>query len=299
MSTSTIGAVLGLISALGVVLVGARLLALRPPSMLERIAPFVPATPRTRALGSPLPTVGQILTGLARPLLGTSREGVDVRLRRSGGIRLEELRIAQMTAIGIGAVAGVGAGVMGCVRGANPLCLPLLLGLGALAGAILVDQWLTHRIRRRQQAISHELPVVVELLAFAVAAGEAPAQAIERVCRSVGGELAAELQACLAEMRGGLALDLALTSMAGRCGNPDVERFADACVVALERGSPLAEVLRAQASDARACDRRVLMESASRKEVAMLIPVVFLILPTVVLIAIFPGIQGLQLVIHS
>ena len=290
---------MGLIGALGVLLASARLLALRPPSMLERIAPFVPATQSTRALASPRPTVGQILTALARPLLGSSREGVDVRLSRSGGISLEELRIAQMTAIGIGAVVGVCAGVMGCVSGASPLCLPLLLGLGALAGAILIDQWLTHRIRRRQRAISHELPVVVELLAFAVAAGEAPAQAIERVCRSVGGALAGELQACLAEMRTGLALDLALSSMAGRCGNPDVERFTDACVVALERGSPLAEVLRAQASDARAADRRALMESASRKEVAMLIPVVFLILPTVVLIAIFPGVQGLQLVIHS
>ena len=115
----------------------------------------------------------------------------------------------------------------------------------------------------------------------------------------MGGALAGELRACLAEVRAGQALDLALGSMASRCGNPDVERFTDACVVALERGSPLAEVLRAQASDARAADRRALMESASRKEVAMLVPVVFLILPTVVLIAIFPGMQGLQLVIHS
>ena len=70
-------------------------------------------------------------------------------------------------------------------------------------------------------------------------------------------------------------------------------------MIAIDRGSPLAEVLRAQASDVRADARRSLLEKAGRREVAMLIPVVFLILPTVVLIAVYPGIQGLQLTVHS
>jgi tight adherence protein C len=60
----------------------------------------------------------------------------------------------------------------------------------------------------------------------------------------------------------------------------------------------MAEVLRAQAADARAAGRRSLMEAAGRKDVAMLIPVVFLILPTVVLIALFPGFQSLQLIVR-
>lgn len=85
--------------------------------------------------------------------------------------------------------------------------------------------------------------------------------------------------------------------MADRTGSPDVERFVDGLIVSLERGTPLAEVLRAQAADARAADRRTLMEIAGRKDVAMLIPVVFFILPTVVLIALFPGIRSLQLVV--
>jgi tight adherence protein C len=88
-----------------------------------------------------------------------------------------------------------------------------------------------------------------------------------------------------------------LRGVAQRTGSPDIERFVDGILLALERGSPLAEVLRAQAADARAADRRSLLESAGRKDVAMLIPVVFFILPTVVLIAIFPGIQGLKLIV--
>jgi tight adherence protein C len=40
------------------------------------------------------------------------------------------------------------------------------------------------------------------------------------------------------------------------------------------------------------------MEFAGRKDVSMLIPVVFLILPTVVVIALFPGFRSLHLFIN-
>jgi len=69
----------------------------------------------------------------------------------------------------------------------------------------------------------------------------------------------------------------------------------DALVVALERGTPLADVLRSQADDIRGARRRTLLELAGRKDVLMLVPVVFLILPTVVLIALFPAAQALRL----
>jgi len=40
------------------------------------------------------------------------------------------------------------------------------------------------------------------------------------------------------------------------------------------------------------------MELAGRKDVLMLIPVVFFILPTVVLIALFPGAVSLDFLVH-
>jgi tight adherence protein C len=41
--------------------------------------------------------------------------------------------------------------------------------------------------------------------------------------------------------------------------------------VALERGTPLAEVLRAQAADVREAGKRRLLESGGRKEIAMMV----------------------------
>ena len=66
-------------------------------------------------------------------------------------------------------------------------------------------------------------------------------------------------------------------------------RFTDGLAVAIQRGTPLADVRRAQAQDVRDLAKRELMESAGKKEIAMMIPVVFGILPLTVLFAAFPG----------
>ena len=54
-------------------------------------------------------------------------------------------------------------------------------------------------------------------------------------------------------------------------------------------------MLRAQAEDVREASRRGLMETGGRKEVVMMVPVVFLILPVTVMFAVFPGLATLRL----
>ena len=76
---------------------------------------------------------------------------------------------------------------------------------------------------------------------------------------------------------------------------PPLSRSIDQLVAAIDRGAPLAHVLHAQALDAREDAKRGLIERAGRKEIYMLIPLVFLILPLSVLFAVFPGIFMLRL----
>jgi tight adherence protein C len=92
----------------------------------------------------------------------------------------------------------------------------------------------------------------------------------------------------------GIPLAQALQHLARGIQLPLLARCIGAMTGALERGTPLAEVLRAQAQDARDETKRALIELAGKKEVAMLVPLVFLILPVTVLFAIFPGIFVLQ-----
>ena len=100
--------------------------------------------------------------------------------------------------------------------------------------------------------------------------------------------------ACLADARAGANLPIALQGLADRTGLPEPARFVDGIVVAVERGTPLADVLRAQAQDVREDGRRALMEEGGRKEIAMMVPVVFLVLPVTVLFAVYPGVTFLR-----
>ena len=87
----------------------------------------------------------------------------------------------------------------------------------------------------------------------------------------------------------------AFDALAARTGLPLVARFAEGVAVAVERGTPLADVLHAQAADVREAGRRELIEAGARKEVLMMVPVVFLVLPVTVVFAFWPGVVGLHL----
>ena len=108
-------------------------------------------------------------------------------------------------------------------------------------------------------------------------------------------ELIDELALTLADVRSGTVLTSALTRLEGRVDSLHVTRLSEAISVALERGTPLADVMRAQAADAREASRRALMEEGGRREIAQMVPVVFLVLPITVVFALFPGLFVLRL----
>ena len=87
---------------------------------------------------------------------------------------------------------------------------------------------------------------------------------------------------------------MALHGLADRTGLISLTRFVDGIVIAVERGTPLADVLRALAQDVREEGRRLVMESGGKKEILMMVPVVFLVLPVTVLFAVFPGFSFLS-----
>ena len=163
-------------------------------------------------------------------------------------------------------------------------------------GILVRENRLTAQVSERERKILAEFPTVAELLALSVAAGEGPVSALDRVVSRSHGQLAADLSRVLAEIRTGKPVSRALDEMANRSGLPVVARFAEGMAVAVERGTPLAEVLHAQAGDVREAGRRQLIESGARKEILMMVPVVFLVLPVTVLFAFWPGVVGLRLV---
>lgn len=301
-----VGALAGFGVACGILLISSSVLASRP-SLMARVEPYV------RASDAPLrPTQladgdASLTARLLRPLaqdsarvldhLGSSTASVRQRLRTLGSSQTPEaFRVEQLLWAVVGLTIGlVAALIIGSTRGGSPVALAALAAVCAVVGALARDRALSRAVKRREERIAAEFPTVAELLALAIGSGEAPTSALARVARSTHGDLAGELRLTLADVRAGATMSAALDGLARRSNLPAIARFADGVATAIERGSPLAEVLRAQAGDARDSAKRDLMEAGGRKEIGMLVPVVFFVLPLTVLFALFPGMSILNL----
>jgi tight adherence protein C len=295
---------LGLGAAVGLVLVLRYAPPFRSVRLVDRLAPYVHDTPPpSRLLGTA--TEPGMLTAVRRvfgPAVGDGARLVDRLLGGRAAVRrrldalatdttVEDFRVEQVVWGGLGLAAAALVTALGSVAAGNLNVLSgALLCVAGLVGGILGrDWWLTQQVRKREELLLAEFPVVAELLALAVTAGESPTAAIARVTRLSGGELARELGAALGRARAGVPLVDALQQVADRTSLDALARFIDGLLVAIERGTPVAEVLRAQAADVREAGKRRLLEAGGRKEIAMMVPVVFLVLPVTVLFALFPG----------
>ena len=181
--------------------------------------------------------------------------------------------VLPLTALGLGSFALVWAVVAVVLGQSNPFILILLIVVSAAAGVLGHDWWLTQAVGKQDEEIIAEFPVIAEMLALSVTAGESPMGAIDRVTKLAHGPLVGQLGGVLAETRAGTPFLTALTHLRDRTRLEPLARFLDGMAVAIERGTPLADVLRAQAADVRALSKRQLLESGGRKEIAMMVPV--------------------------
>jgi tight adherence protein C len=189
-------------------------------------------------------------------------------------------------------IMGVSGGIAVDLRG-----LPLLAVTAFVAGFLARDWWLTRQTAARRAVTAEELPVALDLITLAIMSGESIPAAFARVADVLGGGMGGELRRTVADVRAGAPLVDALEAMKNRLPDYSVVRFVDAVCTGIERGAPLADVLRNQADDAREARRRTLLEMGGRREILMLLPVVFLILPVVVAIALLPGLVSLDLLV--
>ncbi len=300
----SVGALLGLLWAAGMLLILLGIRAVRRPRLADRLSMRDRTIVHKEAhpVGALWLITLPVLTSLLARLTGDQRgtEFLRARLRRAGhSDDVERFRLEQLMWSGCGMGAGLVLALFVIARGTplSPLVIVLPAILGAILGVFLCDRRLVTRTRKRAARMDQQLPTVAELMAFAVAAGESPIAALDRVRSTVHGDLADEISVCVADVRGGESFLSALRGVSDRSPSVSVGRFVDGVAVATERGTPMAEVLRSQAADARSAGHRQLMEGASKREVLMLTPVVFLVLPIVVVIALYPGIHGLSFAI--
>ena len=174
---------------------------------------------------------------------------------------------------------------------AQQLFFTLLMGL---LGFFLPVVWLSRRIRRRQQEVIKTLPDALDLLTISVEAGLPFDGAMQRVAEKWDNEISRAFERMLNEMRMGKSRREALRNMASRIEVPDVTSFVAALVQADQLGISIAKVLRIQSEQMRIKRRQRAEEKARQAPIKMLIPMTFLIFPTILIIILGPALLILK-----
>ncbi len=164
----------------------------------------------------------------------------------------------------------------------------LSLALGFLAP----DFWLGHRIRKRQLEIRLGLPEALDLLTICVEAGLGLDQAIVRVSdeqRMSQPILAEELNLVNLEQRAGKPRTEALRNLADRTDVDSLRGLVAMLIQTDHFGTSIADSLRVHADSLRTQRRQEVEEQAAKTTVKLVFPLVFLIFPSLFVVALGPA----------
>ncbi|MCR1162646.1 type II secretion system F family protein, partial [Paenarthrobacter sp. UW852] len=143
---------------------------------------------------------------------------------------------------------------------------------------------------KRQDAIKLEFPNTLDQMLISVEAGLGFESAMERASIHGEGPLAVELVRTLQDMQVGRPRGEAYEALADRCAVPDVRSFVLAVIQADKYGIGIANVLRAQAKQARVKRRQNAEEKAMKLPVKVLFPLLFCIFPVLFIVLLGPAV---------
>lgn len=166
----------------------------------------------------------------------------------------------------------------------------LFWGIGLLLGFYLPVLWLRSKIRTRQHEIQKALPDALDMLCISVEAGLGFDAAMAKVIEKWDNELSRTFARASAEIRLGKLRREALRDMANRCDVPDLSNFIAAVIQADQLGVSIAKVLRIQSEQMRVKRRQRAEELANQAPVKMVIPLVFLVFPSILIVLLGPAV---------
>lgn len=177
----------------------------------------------------------------------------------------------------------------------KPTTLFTLAAFSIAAIFYITENGLLREVKSHRESIESDFPAIVEALTLSLSAGESPLTSMQRISSRGEGALAQEFSTVINLVTEGVPFATALDSMGRRVRSVAVRRFVDSVVIAITRGAPLIDVLHSHAQEARDYQRNRVLSAASKAELSMMIPVVFLILPISILFALWPSLSNLNL----
>ena len=236
----------------------------------------------------------RLAAAVGGPVLGLLDERRERELRtvlRSAGL----YKTAPVTFVGYRVLAAVLLPTWLLLMNAESLGIRDI-GLALFAGAmgwVLPSFGVKRRASRRVEAIDLEMPELVDLLVTTVEAGVGLAASLQMVARRIEGPLGQELRLTLQEQNMGLTIEDSLQNMLGRVDSMSVRTFVQAIVQGQMLGVSIGKIMRDLAVDMRKRRRQMAEERAQKAPTKILFPLVFLILPALMIIVLGGPVMGL------
>ncbi|MEV7605340.1 type II secretion system F family protein [Paenarthrobacter sp. NPDC089322] len=143
---------------------------------------------------------------------------------------------------------------------------------------------------KRQEAIKLEFANTLDQMLISVEAGLGFESAMERAASQGSGPLPQELMRTLQDIQVGRPRQESYEALAERCAVPDIRSFVLAVIQADKYGIGIANVLRAQAKQARVKRRQAAEEKAMKLPVKVLFPLLFCIFPVLFIVLLGPAV---------
>ncbi len=159
-----------------------------------------------------------------------------------------------------------------------------------LLGYFLPMLQLSSQIKKRQDGIVKALPDALDLMTICVEAGLSFDMAMGKVYEKWDSDLAQAFGRVLQEIQLGKLRREALRDMSERLDVPDLTTFAAAIIQADQLGVSIGKILRVQADQMRVKRRQRAQEKAQQAPVKMIIPMVFLIFPSIWIVLMGPSV---------
>lgn len=161
-------------------------------------------------------------------------------------------------------------------------------------------EWLGRFIRKltgtqiKQEKLNEELVNILQMLSIMISAGESPMMAMKYVTHRSNGVIPNLIKQSFIKYESGQNLAQTMDFIAIATSSAQVRRLTNAIQISIERGTPILDVLHNQVQGLNKQINISLLKKSGKSEIALLIPVVFLILPVSISFAIWPSIYGLN-----
>lgn len=268
---------------------------LMPDRIQQRVGQAAaPHDPARISLGSDLAELIKPLARLSLPAEGW--EGSAIRLRFiNAGWRGESapflfFGLKTVLALILPALIFLWGGEALLISGGARILLYLVAA--AAIGYYLPNLILKHVIEVRQREIFESFPDALDLLIICIEAGLSLDQALVKVAAEIEIKskiLAQELQLVLMELRSGFSREAALRHLALRTGVEDIDLLVAMLIQSDRFGTSMGDSLRVHADNLRTKRRQRAEEAAAKIAVKLLMPLIFMIFPTLMLVLMGPA----------